>query len=75
MSNSDFGLPVTEDADNMPTMAQMSMNFGVSGDDKHTSVRSGVFGGYNHSGTSSGHPSFRGATDLSTRSNMHVQRK
>jgi hypothetical protein len=39
----------------------LSLNFSGTGDGggQHQSVRSGVFGGYNQSGTSSSHPSFR----------------
>lgn len=61
MSNSEFGLPLTEDADNLPTMAQLSLNFTGTGDRGgiDNSMRSGVFGGYNQSGVSSGSTSFR----------------
>ena len=42
---------MTEDADNMPTMTQIQMNFGGNNyTEAHESVRSGVFGGYNQSG-------------------------
>jgi hypothetical protein len=42
-------MPLTEDAQNLPTMAQMQLNFGSQNEDKHQSMRSGVFGGFNQS--------------------------
>ena len=40
---SEYGVPVTEDADNMPTMAQLSVKFGA--DKVSVAKESGVFGG------------------------------
>ena len=76
----DFGLPQTEDAENIPTMAQLSLNFGGSNAnaevDQHTSMRSGVFGGMNQSGASE-NPSFRDGKDygVSVRTNAIVNKQ
>ena len=49
-SNPEFGMPATEDSDNLPTMGQLKLNFNVdSSSQAEHSMRSGVFGGFNHS--------------------------
>lgn len=47
MDSSEYGMPQTEDADNLPTMAQLKLNFNIS-QSSHAdmSQRSGVFGGF-----------------------------
>ena len=58
MMSAEYGMPLTEDAENMPTMAQLSLNFAQGSETHQQSVRSGVFGGYNQSVSSSKNVSF-----------------
>ena len=45
VESAEYGMPLTEEAGEMPTMAQLSLNFG--GSKANESMRSGVFGGLN----------------------------
>ena len=50
MDSREYGMPITEDADNLPTMAQLHLNFNISQSNQaNESQRSGVFGGLNAS--------------------------
>ena len=50
MDSVDYGMPQTEDAENMPTMMQLKLNFNVNQSNEiQNSMRSGVFGGFQES--------------------------
>lgn len=55
VESAEYGMPMTEDANEMPMM-QLSLNF--NGSKANESMRSGVFGGMNDSQEEHSNPSF-----------------
>ena len=59
IDSNEYGMPMTEEAENLPTMAQLHFNISHSSNQGSVSQRSGVFGGLDRSHVDPGQtPSF-----------------